>query len=89
MPKATPSRIKKSKAELEKEFSKVADEASELKQSASSKTEELSRLRETEIRQQVEGVSVEGVVQQLWSLGLEISKALASISGNSSPRWSN
>jgi hypothetical protein len=42
---------------------------------------ELARLRRTEIDEAVEGVSVEGVVQNLSNLGLDISKALTEISG--------
>jgi hypothetical protein len=37
-------------------------------------------LREAEIRQSVDGVTVEGVVQKISGLGLEVSKALADIS---------
>jgi hypothetical protein len=44
------------------------------------KAEEAARLREAEIRQSVDGVTVEGVVQKISGLGLEVSKALADIS---------
>jgi colicin import membrane protein len=81
MAKATPSRTKRSKPEVEKEFNKIVDELSEQKESANPKIEELSRLRDSEIRQAVEGISVEGVVQKLSGLSLEISKALADLSG--------
>ena len=81
MPKAVISRARRSKPEVEKEFSKVVDEAAEQKENTDSKTQELARLRQAEIQQAVEGISVEGVVQNLSNLGLEISKALAEISG--------
>jgi hypothetical protein len=81
MPKAVISRARRSKPEVEKEFSKVVDEAAEQKEYTDSKTQELARLRQAEIQQAVEGISVEGVVQNLSNLGLEISKALAEISG--------
>ena len=81
MPKAVISRSRRSKPEVEKEFSKVVDEAAEQKENTDSKTQELARLRQAEIQQAVEGISVEGVVQNLSNLGLEISKALAEISG--------
>ncbi len=81
MPKAPISRARRSKPEVEKEFSKVAEEVAEQKESRDSKTEELARLRQAEIQQAIEGISVEGVVQNLSNLGLEISKALAEISG--------
>ena len=81
MPKAVISRSRRSKPEVEKEFSKVVDEAAEQKENTDSKTLELARLRHAEIQQAVEGISVEGVVQNLSNLGLEISKALTEISG--------
>src|SRR3989304_33793 len=81
MPKAVISRARRSKPEVEKEFSKVVDEAAEQKENTDSKTQELARLRQVEIQQAVEGISVEGVVQSLSNLGLETSKALAEISG--------
>ena len=81
MPKAVISRARRSKPEVEREFSKVVDEAAEQKENTDSKTQELARLRQAEIQQAVEGISVEGVVQNLSNLGLEISKALAEISG--------
>ena len=81
MPKAMISRARRSKPEVEREFSKVVDEAAEQKENTDSKTQELARLRQAEIQQAVEGISVEGVVQNLSNLGLEISKALAEISG--------
>src|SRR5664280_3893788 len=44
------------------------------------KAEEAARLREAESRHPVDGVTVEGVVQKISGLGLEVSKALADIS---------
>jgi colicin import membrane protein len=81
MPRAVISRARRSKPEVEKEFSKVVDEAAEQKENTDSKTQELARLRQAEIQQAVDGISVEGVVQNLSNLGLDISKALAEISG--------
>jgi colicin import membrane protein len=81
MPRAVISRARRSKPDVEKEFSKVVDEAAEQKENTDSKTHELARLRQAEIQQAVEGISVEGVVQNLSNLGLEISKALTEISG--------
>ena len=81
MAKVTASRPKRSKAEVEKEFSKITQETEERKESSNPKAEELARVREAEARQAVEGISVEGVVQKISGLGLEISKALAELSG--------
>jgi hypothetical protein len=81
MPKISPSRAKRTKPEVEKEFNRIVDEVSERQRDADAKGEELSKLREAELGQSVAGVSVEIVVQRLSGLGLEISKALADISG--------
>src|SRR5229473_2900046 len=71
MPRAVISRARRSKPEVEKEFSKVVDEAAEQKENTDSKTQELARLRQAEIQQAVEGISVEGVVQNLSNLVLD------------------
>jgi hypothetical protein len=80
MPKVT-ARPKRSKAEIDKEFSKISEEAALQKELANPKSEETARLREAETRQSVAGISVDGVVQKISGLGLEISKALAELSG--------
>ena len=81
MAKAATSRTRRSKPEVQKEFSKIVDEVAEEIENSDSKTVELARLRRTEIDEAVEGISVEGVVQNLSNLGLDISKALTEISG--------
>ena len=81
MPKITPVRVKRSKPEIQKEFTKIAIEADEEKTAANPKSEEMARARETEIRESVQGVSVDGVVRRLSGVGLEISKSLADLSG--------
>jgi len=81
MAKAATSRTRRSKPEVQKEFTKIVDEVAEEKESSDSKTVELATLRRAEIDQAVEGISVEGVVQNLSNLGLDISKALTEISG--------
>ena len=80
MPKITPVRVKRSKPEIQKEFAKIAVEADDEKSAANPKSEEMARARETEIRESVRGISVDGVVQRLSSIGLEISKSLADLS---------
>lgn len=76
----TPARAKRSKAEIEQEFSQIREEAAAAREAAEPKTQELLKLREAEVRQAVEGVSVEGVVRRVSGLGLEISKALSELS---------
>jgi N-acetylglucosamine kinase-like BadF-type ATPase len=87
MAKTTTIRARRSKPEVEKEFAKIADEVAEQKESSDAKAAEVAKLRQAEIEQAVEGVSVEGVVEKLSSLGLEISKALADISAKLVPKW--
>jgi hypothetical protein len=73
-------RPKRTKAEIEEEFSAIREEVAAARETTDKKAEESSRLRETEIRQSVEGISVEEVVKGLSDLGLDLSKALASLS---------
>jgi hypothetical protein len=81
MPKVTTSRPKRSRAEVDKEFSKIAEEAAERQATSNPKAEELARLREAETRLAVEGISAEAVVQKTSTFSLELSKALAELSG--------
>ena len=80
MPKVTPVRVKRSRPEIQKEFGKIAVEADDEKSAANPKSDELARARDTEIRESVQGISVDGVVKRLSSIGLEISKSLADLS---------
>ncbi len=80
MAKVTAPRTRRSKQEVEKEFSKIEEEVSEPKGTAIVKAAELDRQREEEIRRAVTGISVEGVVQKITAMNLEISKALTDLS---------
>ena len=83
MPKAsikTSPRAKRAKAEIQQEFSAIQDEIQAARESADAKADELARHKEGEVRQAVDGVSVDGVVEQISRLGLEISRALSGIS---------
>ena len=71
---------KRSKAETEREFSEIRDQVAAARDVAEPKREEQLRLREAELRQAVEGITVEGVVQRISGLGLEVSKALSELS---------
>jgi colicin import membrane protein len=51
-----------------------------VRESAEPKAEELARHRESEVRQAVDGLSVDGVVEQISKLGLDISRALSGVS---------
>jgi colicin import membrane protein len=80
MAKLPPSRAKRSKAEIEKEFSRIADDVAQQKEAASTKADELSKFRESEIRQSVAGITVDEVAQRITGLGLDVSKALSQLS---------
>ena len=75
-----PARMRKSKAEVHKEFENIREEVEASHENIDVKTEEAARIRETEVRQGLEGVTVENVVQRISGLGLEISKSLSGIS---------
>jgi len=83
MPKTSkpPARPKRARAEVQREFAEIGEEVAVARETADAKAEEVRRLKEAELRQSVEGISVEGVVQRISALGLEIAKALSEISG--------
>ena len=78
--KRTPPRPTRSKSEVQQEFSEIKKETAAAKEAGSAKAAELDRQRETEVRQAVDGVSVESVVQKISGMSLEISRALAAVS---------
>jgi hypothetical protein len=82
MPKPTkpPVRARRVKAEVQEEFAGIRQEAEEARESSDPKAEQTARLRAAEVRQAVEGTTVEAVVQGISGLGLEISKALGELS---------
>jgi hypothetical protein len=72
------ARAKPTKAEIEEEFSAIRKEVAATRETTDKKTEETSKLRETEIRQAVEGISVEDVVKGISALGLDRRRSRAS-----------
>lgn len=78
--KKPPGRPVRSKAQVQEEFAGIRKEVAAARETGGAKAAELEQQREAEIRQAVEGASVEAVVQKLSGLGLEISRALADIS---------
>jgi len=72
-------RPKRSRAETQQEFAQIQEEAHAAREATDAKVAEVTRLRETEVRQSVDGVSVETVVQRVSGLGLEVSRALADV----------
>src|ERR1039458_7725497 len=76
-----PARAKRPRAEVQQEFTEIQHETEQARESPDVKGQEDARLRESEVRQAVEAVTVEGVVQRISGLGLEVSRALAEVSG--------
>jgi len=75
-----PVRPKRTKAEVQTEFAEIQEQLEAARESADVKAESAARLREGEVRQAAEGITVEAVVQRISGLGLEVSKALSDVS---------
>jgi colicin import membrane protein len=73
-------RPKRSKAEVEQEFAEIREDVAAERETSSTKADGQLKLREAETRQSVERISVEGVVEKISGLGLEVSKSLADLS---------
>ena len=74
------ARPKRSKAEVEEEFAEIREDVTAAREASSAKAEEQLTLREAEVRQAVSGLSMEGVVEKISGLGLEVSKSLSDLS---------
>ncbi len=70
---------RRTKPEVEKEFEQVRAEVEEARKQASPRDEEVTRFHETEVRQAVEGMTAESVVQRISALNVDISRALAGV----------
>ena len=79
---AAPTHARRSKADVQQEFLKIREEVAATREGRNAKVEEAARLRDAEVRQAVEGLSVEGVAQSISALSVQISKALAEVSDN-------
>ena len=73
-------RPKRTKAETEKEFTEIQEEVTAAREALDPKVEEVRKVKETETRAAVDGLSVETVVGEISNLGLEVSKSLALLS---------
>ncbi len=78
--KVAAKQVKKTRAEVDHEFSDVREQAEAARDSYQPKQEELNLRRETEIRAAVDGLTVDDIVHRLPALGLEVSKTLAGLS---------
>jgi colicin import membrane protein len=71
---------RRTKEENQQEFSAIQRELQDAQETSDAKAAEVIRLREQHVRQAIEGVGVEAVVQRISGLGLEVSRALAQVS---------
>ena len=76
----TAPRPKRSKAEIDEEFAEIREEAATAHETMEPKAEELRKQKEAEVRQAVQGLSVDAVVGEISNLGLQVSKSLAALS---------
>jgi hypothetical protein len=72
----------RSKAEVHQDFLKIREEVAATREARNTKVEEAAKHKEAEVRQAVDGLSVEGVAQSISALSIQISKALAEVSDN-------
>jgi hypothetical protein len=75
-----PVRAKRARAEVEKEFDEIQEQVQRAREAPDAKAEEAARLREAEVRDAVGAVTVEGIVQRISGLGLEVARALSDVS---------
>jgi colicin import membrane protein len=75
-----PVRAKRARADVEKEFAQIQQEVESAREAPDTKAEEAVRLREAEVRGAIEDVTVEGIVQRISGLGLEVARALSAVS---------
>jgi len=74
-------RAKRSKPEVQREFAEIQEEVEQSREAPDAKGEAAARLRDAEVRQSVDGVTVEAVVQRISGLGLDVTRALSDLSG--------
>src|SRR5690348_6802922 len=73
------TRTRRSKAEVEQEFSAIAEQVASEKNDASLKNDALSQIQEAEVRIAVSEISVEVIAKKLSDLNVEISRTLSGL----------
>jgi colicin import membrane protein len=73
------TRAKRSKVEVEQEFSALTEQMSHDKSSSSLKNEMVTQMQETEVRAAVSEITVEIIAQKLSDLNVEISRTLSGL----------
>lgn len=79
-PKPTPSKARKPKTEVKREFEEIVEDVTTAKEASTAKADAIVKQKEQDIRQAVSDVTVEGVVQGITGLNLEISRFLSGLS---------
>lgn len=74
------ARPKRSRAEVEAEFADIRKESEAERETAGTKADESSRLKDAEVRQAVEGLTAEDLVHRMSDLSIEIGRALSEVS---------
>jgi hypothetical protein len=78
--KKAAARPARSRAETQREFAELREETETTRQATDAKTAEAAKTREAEVRQEAADIGVEGVVQRISGLGLDVSRTLAEVS---------
>ena len=78
-PKAPPPRVRRSKPEVERDFAGIREEIKAARETVDLKADEAEKRNDGEIRQAVQAASVDGTVERISKLGIEVSRALSGI----------
>lgn len=78
--KSSSSKSKRPKAEVQREFEEIREQTAAQKDALTPKTEGIVKQKEQEVRQSAAELTVDGVVQRITQLNLEISKSLSGLS---------
>ncbi len=73
------ARPRRTKGDMQQAFLRIREELA-ASADGNTKIEEAAKLREAEVREAIEGLSVEGVAQNVLALSVQVSKALAAVS---------
>jgi len=79
-PKPPSGKVKRSKAETKREFEEIVEDVTAAKEASTAKAEAIVKQKEQDILQAVQDLTVEGVVQGITQLNLEMSRFLSGLS---------
>ena len=74
------ARAKRTRAETQRSFEDIQEEVEAAAESVDAKLAETIRLRDTQIRGDVDGIGVEDVVRRISALGLDVARSLSDVS---------